>query len=175
MKRTISFLALGTLACIAAFGASHTEMTTYVGGNLTGVTPNSGGTLTFSDDKAMYFRAGQSNIPVPYESIIKAELGAVKSRPRPHTDPIYKVWSLQKRFTGIKTQSLTVEFKNESGEEKTMTLELAHANAPAVLSAIQNHSNGKTAQAGWWGDDYWKTSRNTDHWNQSVATNGPRQ
>ncbi len=170
MTRFTSLLGLGILACGAALAASQPQATTYVGGNLTGVAPNSGGTLTFSDDKSIYFRAGQATVPVPYESITKAELGAVKTRPRKHEDPIYKVWTLQKRFTGIKTQNLTVEFKGDNGEDKTMTVELSHSAAPVVLATIHDHLGGKSA-ANWWGDDYWKTARNADQWNKTVATN----
>ena len=52
--RIISFvLVCGTVV----FGASRAETTTYVEGNLAGVSPNTGGTLLFSDAKAMVFAA----------------------------------------------------------------------------------------------------------------------
>jgi hypothetical protein len=129
-----------------------------------------------------------------------------------HDVPLYKVWA---RRSKTETQLLIVNFKNEAGEEKSMTLELAKASAPGVLASIQSHSpNGpatektpeKTMVASaepvakpaksakpvkdepakkdpkkadnmasgrpdkptdpWWGDDYWKTSRNADKWTQ---------
>jgi hypothetical protein len=114
--------------------ANRAETTTYVEGNITGVAPNTGGTLLFSDDKAMYFRTGLATVAVPYPAIVKAELGA--TREISHGAPIYKVWARHKK---TETQFLKVEFKGDDGEDKNMTLELAQSSAPGVLSAIQDH------------------------------------
>ena len=128
-----------TLVCAAtAFAASRAETTTYVDGNLAGVSPNTGGTLLFSDEKAMSFRTGLATVSVPYAAITRSELGA--TREISHGAPIYKVWARHKK---TETQFLTVEFKSEEGEARTMTLELAQASAPAVLATIQDH-RGKT-------------------------------
>lgn len=135
MTRTTSFAAWTVLACMTAFAASRAETTTYVDGNLTGVSPNTGGTLLFSDDKAMYFRTGLATVSVPYAAIGKAELGV--TRTTSHDAAFYKVWARHKK---TETQFLTVEFKNEEGEAKTMTLELAQASAPSVLATIQDHT-----------------------------------
>jgi hypothetical protein len=135
MKCILSF----ALVCAAtAFAASRAETTTYVDGNLTGVSPNTGGTLLFSDEKAMYFRTGLATVSVPYSAITRSELGA--TRETSHGAPIYKVWARHKK---TETQFLTVEFKSEEGEATTMTLELAQASAPAVLATIQDR-RGKT-------------------------------
>lgn len=181
MKRLIL---LAVLTSAAALAASRSETTTYVDGNITGVSPNSGGTLVFSDEKAMFFRTGLSNVAVPYSGISKVELGAVKETS--HDVPLYKVWALHKRFNGsnkTETQLLIVNFKNEEGEDKAMTLELAKPAVDTVLSTLETrtgktfvarHAQPKTAAAGeaaqtknpdaWWGDDYWKTTRNADKW-----------
>ena len=134
MTRTILFAAWTVLACATVFAASQAETTTYVDGNLTGIAPNSGGTLLFSDAKAMNFRTGQETISVPYAAISRAELGAVRTNS--HDVAFYKVWERHKR---TQTQYLTIEFKSK-GEEKTMTLELAQASAPAVLATIKDHT-----------------------------------
>jgi hypothetical protein len=105
-----------------------------VDGNLTGISPNTGGTLLFSDDKTMVFRTGLATVTVPYSAVTKSELGA--TRETSHGAPIYKVWARHKK---TETQFLTVEFKNEEGEAKTMTLELAQTSAPSVLATIQDH------------------------------------
>jgi hypothetical protein len=230
----ISIAAL-TVACPAAFAAERAETTTYVDGNLNGVSPNTGGTLLFSDDNAMHFRTGLSTVAVPYTSISQAELGATKETS--HDVPLYKIWALHQRFGKTQTQLLIVNFKSDAGEEKIMTLELAKASAPGVLSYIQsrtasNPPSGKTLVASaapvapsqepakfsanepptpeskaeskreakaeakaeakeakadakkdntfaskpdnpaspWWGDDYWKTKRNSDKWNAKTPT-----
>ena len=137
MTRTFSFAAWTVLACATAFAASRSETTTYVDGNLTGVSPNTGGTLVFSDDKSMVFRTGLATVSVPYSAITKSELGA--TRTTSHDTAFYKVWARHKK---TETQFLTVEFRNDEGEAKTMTLELGQASAPSVLATIQDHTNG---------------------------------
>ena len=99
------------------------------------------------------------------------------------------------------TQLLIVNFKNEEGEDKSMTLELARPAVDSVLATI-NKETGKnwapehrtqTASSrkkslkdmevteeskktdGWWGDDYWKTTRNADKWNKPASTNKPAE
>ncbi|MGA3206106.1 MAG: hypothetical protein ABSF12_26730, partial [Bryobacteraceae bacterium] len=138
MTRTTSFAAWMVLACATASAASRAETTTYVDGNLTGVSPNTGGTLLFSDDKTLVFRTGLTTISVPYTAVTRSELGATRE-----TSHGGKIWSRRKK---TETQFLTVEFKSEEGEAKTMTLELAQASAPSVLAAIQEHT-GKTEVA----------------------------
>ena len=136
MTRLPSFAAWTVLACATAFAASRAETTTYVDGNLSGISANTGGTLLFSDDKTMVFRTGLATVNVAYASITKSELGA--TRETSHGAPLYKVWARHKK---TETQFLVVEFKNEEGESKSMTLELAQASAPSVLATIQDHSS----------------------------------
>jgi hypothetical protein len=142
MTRIPSFAAWTVLACATAFAASKAETTTYVDGNLAGFSANTGGTLVFSDDKTLVFRTGLATVNVPYDSITKSELGA--TRETSHGKPLYKVWARHKK---TETQFLVVEFKNEEGEAKTMTLELSQASAPSVLATIQEHKNGTTEVA----------------------------
>ena len=127
----IHFLAIPLLAA-AIYGAPQAETTTYVDGNLTGVTPNSGATLTFSGEKEIVLRTGLTNVTVPYENISHAELGAVKETSHGH--------KLFGHHAKTQTQLLIVNFKNGEGEEKTMTLELAQPvaqfNAAPVADAI---------------------------------------
>ncbi len=132
MTRILSF----ALVCASTvFAASRAETTTYVEGNLAGVSPNTGGTLLFSDEKALVFRTGLATVTVPYTNISKSALGA--TREISHGAPVYKMWARHKK---TETQYLTVEFKNEEGEAKTMTLELAQGSAPTVLAAIQERT-----------------------------------
>lgn len=214
----IGLAALTVAATTAAPAASRSETTTYVDGNIAGVSPNTGGTLVLSDEKAMSFRTGLSTVAIPWASVTHVELGATKETS--HDVPVYKVWALHKRFGGkTETQLLIVNFKNEGGEEKSMTLEVAKGSAGNVLSTIQAHTANnpvsdpaektvvasaepasdsaepkvasndtprkltkKEAQAEaqrdvkgetsgpWWGDNFWKTPRNSDKWNAKTPT-----
>ncbi len=200
----IHFLAIPLLAA-ATYGAPQAETTTYVDGNLTGVSPNSGATLTFSSEKEMVLRTGLTNVTVPYESISHAELGAVKETSH---SSFLKFWGHSKKTD---TQLLIVNFKNDAGEEKTMTLELAQTAASNVFTSIQSHKDAAQQVASnasapapappaaklktrskseakavtpkpaapsstdWWGDTWWKTTRNSDKWTKPAATNAPDQ
>jgi len=157
-----------------------------VDGNVSGLSANSGGTLVFTDEDTMTFRTGLTSVPVKYTNVTKAALGAVKTQA--HDVPLYKVWALHKRFAPkTQTQLLVVDFKTEEGEEKQMTLELEQSSAADVLATIESHTakgvvlasnkptatsakaKSKAAQSNqaWWGDDFWRTTRNADKWNKA--------
>lgn len=175
--RFISFLALAVAACGASVGTVHPETATYIEGNLTGVTPNTAGTLMFSDGTAMYLRTDSETIPVPYASISNAKLSAPKTHS--HETALQKASSLSKRLAGkTATKYLTVDFKNTGGEDQTMTLELAQPSASHALAAIQSRTAAALAKEAashspakddWWGDKYWKTTRNADKWADKEA------
>jgi hypothetical protein len=58
---------------------------------------------------------------------------------------------------------MTVAFTNEKGQNQTMTIELSKKAAAGLHTTIERYS-GTVANANWWGDDYWKTTRNKDSW-----------
>ena len=103
-----------------AFADSSPQTATYIDGNVAGVAPKTGGTLLFAGDQTMNFRTGLATVPVPYANISHAELGAVVETSKSH--PFYKVWEIRKHKP--QNQYLIVNFANEEGEQKTMTLEL---------------------------------------------------
>ena len=146
-------LALGLLpANVHAAGHSESNIT-YVDGNLTGVTPQTAGALVYSGSEALELKAGLATLAVPYSGIAKASLSA----PQQHSSgvPLYKVWALPKHFSKTETQLLSVDFKDDQGEAKNMTLELDKPAASAVLNSIKQHNpavetttlSGKDAKA----------------------------
>lgn len=138
MTRLLSFVLVCATAAIAP---AQSETSTYVDGNLTGVSPNTGGTLVFSDAKTLSFRTGLATVSVPYSAITRAELGA--TRETSHDVALYKFWARHKK---TETQFLKVDFKNEEGEAKTMTLELAQPSAASALATIQDHTGTQVAR-----------------------------
>ena len=69
--------------------------------------------------------------------------GEATTTPASQHEPIYKVWKLPKRLV------------HKSAKPETRTLGTT-ADAP------------KPAE--WWGDQYWKTTRNAEKWPTSVAS-----
>src|SRR5262249_18422682 len=87
------------LACGAAFAARLPETFTYVDGNVSGLKPNSGGTLVFASERAIELHTPQSTVVVPYAEISSVELGETKVHAQ-DPEPLYKVWTLHKRIMG---------------------------------------------------------------------------
>jgi hypothetical protein len=179
MTKPASLAALGALACAFAFGAARPEASTYVDGNIATLKPHTGGTLMFTKSNAMLFRTGLVEVDVPYSGIRRAELGATQVHT--HGAPLYKVWALPGRLHRTETQLLTLQFRSSKGEDRTMTLELSKPGASAVLAAIRKHTganettaagssvSSKPAADDWWGDKYWKTTRNAAQWSTEEA------
>lgn len=140
--RITSFAVLTLLAASAAFAENRSETTTYIDGNLPGISPNTGGTLLISEDKSMFFRTGLTSVAVPYSGISHAELGAV--RETSHDVPFYKVWA--RRHSKTETQYLIINFKNDEGEDRTATLELAQSSAAGVIATLEERT-GKSFTA----------------------------
>ncbi len=179
------------LLCGAAVAAPQSQTTTYVDGNLDGLTPKTGGTLAFDDAKAMQLRTGVTTVAIPYAGVTHAELGAVQESTH---QSFFKVWDRFKSHRN-ETQLLIVNFKDDQGKDRTMTLELARSGAQSVIADLETRTgktfvtkeNAKAAAAKKldpmgttsaqtkedWGDEWWKTSRNADKFPQ--ASNGGQQ
>ena len=158
------FLTLPTLTILAGglMFAADSETITYIDGNLADLSPNTAATLKLTNPKAMELWTPLHQVEIPYGQISKAELGSVKTHSS-EPEALYKVWALPKRFIKSETRELTVAFTNGTGQEQTMTIELSKPAASSVLATIENR-NAKVAGNNWWGDSYWKTSRNKDQW-----------
>lgn len=144
--------ALALLASSVAMAADFT----YLHGNFADLLPNTGGTITYRSGRKIELKTPLRKIAIPYAGIVSVELGEVHA---PAPDPLYKVWSLHKRFSGKgETQELTVTFKDDAGQEQTATLELARDEACAVVAAVHDQNDP------WWGDEVWRTTRNSQTW-----------
>lgn len=158
------FLTFTTLTVLAGglLAAADSTSVTYVSGTIGDLSPNTGATLYLNNAKSMEIRTPLHTVQVPYSQISKAELGTIQTH-TPETDALYKVWALPKRFMTSQTQEMTVAFTNENGQAQSMTIELPKKAASGLLATIERHS-GTVANANWWGDGYWKTTRNKDTW-----------
>jgi hypothetical protein len=180
MIKAALLTSLAAFSCVAVSAAPRPETSTYVNGNVSALKPNTGGTLVFKDNNSMTFRTGFAEVAVPYESIQRAELGAIQTRG--HEPMGINPLALVSRLHKTETQLLTVEFKSGLGENQTMTLQLAKPAASNVLATIQEHTAKSVtetrapavkiaeAKESWWGDDMWKTNRNKDSWSAKETT-----
>ena len=158
------FLTFSTLTILTGglLSAADSATVTYIDGNVAGLSPNSEATLYLNNSHAMELKTPLHNVQIPYAQISKAELGLVT----PHTpapEPLYKVWALPKRLVKTETQQMKLAFTDSNGRDQTMTLEMPKTSVDGVLGTIERYSP-KVANTSWWGDNYWKTSRNRDTW-----------
>ena len=142
--------------------AADSQTVTYIGGTIADLAPNSGASLYLDNPQSMELRTPLHTVQVPYGQISKAELGSVKTHSS-QPEALYKVWALHKRLIKSETREMTVAFKNDNGQDQSMTIELSKPAASGLLARIQSH-NGSVADNTWWGDNYWKTTRNQDKW-----------
>ena len=142
--------------------AADSEAVTYIDGNIADLSPNTGATLSLDNPQSMELQTPLHKVQIPYAQVSKAELGAVKLHSA-EPEPLYKVWALPKRLVKTENRQMTVAFKNDAGQDQTMTLELPKSAAAALVATIEQH-NTKLAKNDWWGDNYWKTTRNKDQW-----------
>jgi hypothetical protein len=158
------FLTFTTLTVLAGglLAAADSTSVTYVSGTIGELSPNTGATLHMNNAKSMEIRTPLHSVQVPYHQISKAELGTVQSHTS-ESDALYKVWALPKRFMTSQTQEMTVAFTNENGQAQSITIELPKKTASVLFATIERLS-GPVANANWWGDGYWRTTRNKDAW-----------
>ena len=90
------FCILSALTLLAS-GVGVAADFTYLHGNLADLSPNTGGTITYRSGRKIELKIPLRNIAIPYAGIVSVELGDVHT---PAPDPLYKVWSLKKRFSG---------------------------------------------------------------------------
>jgi hypothetical protein len=153
---TLTILAGGLLA------AADSQSVTYIDGTIADFSPNTGATLYMNNSKSLEIRTKEHTLQVPYSQISKAELGSVQIRSAEPEAP-YKVWALPKRLMASETRQMTVAFTNGNGQGQTMTIELSKKAASGLMTRIGRQSP-QVANANWWGDGYWKTTRNKDTW-----------
>jgi len=168
--RTVSLTTLTMAAGLMAFAATSHDAT-YAVGNLDSLSAGAKGVVR-TDENALVFRSGKVTVETPYSRITGTEMGQKVT----HSTETYKhkFWEVNKMFGHTtERQSLIVNFRDASGKDQSMTLELSEVDAHDVRTAIDNLS-GLTARRqqaeGWWGDDIWKTDRNMKSWNTQTAS-----
>ena len=125
------FSIIFTLAAGLALASDNSKPVTYLEGNLEGFTANASSTLEFRDSKAMVLHTKGADAVIPYSVVTKTserEVPVVTEK-----DPLYKVWAIHKRLL-IPTplHAVTVHYKDKTGAEKSITLEMEKSAATRV-------------------------------------------
>lgn len=144
----------------------------YVGGTRASIPANAVGALNLDDSKELKFTYGQATFRVPYSQITGSDIQKAEDGhklfgrvPLPSITP----WK--------RKQTLSIGFKDATDKPGTLNFQVWSKDATlasAMLSARKDQKPSVTAQAAssnddsWWGDKYWKTTRNQGKWTSTA-------
>jgi len=154
----VSTAVFAIMPCAVLRGASSTVE--YIGGTAKSIPLNSSGSISVSDAKELRFNYGQSVYKIPYSQITGTNVVQGERRHLLGKIPVPTM------FPGRKKQTLAINYKDPAGASGTLNFELTASEATAVRDGIaerQTVAQSATSQQGpeeWWGDKYWKTTRN---------------
>jgi hypothetical protein len=149
-------------------GSSDTA--TYVGGSVKTIPIDLVGVLDVSDKGELRFDYGTATYKLPCTQITSTAITQGETRHIFRRIPVPNVMPNRKKET------LTINYKDAAGANGTLNFELASSQASMLLEiiAIKKATPAITAsgQSGddWWGDKYWKTTRNRADWEGGPTT-----
>ncbi len=166
----ISTLVFAVLPQAVLLGASSTVE--YVGGTVKVIPANSVGSFNFDDAKEMRFNYGSAMFKIPYEQITTTDISKAEGHHLLGKIPVPSFSS------GRRKQTLSISYKDAAGAAGTLNFVLSANQASVARQTItdrktlpQNTSASQSME--WWGDKYWKTSRNKGVWEGGNAQNAP--
>jgi hypothetical protein len=168
-----STLIFALVPAFALRGASG--MVEYVGGTVKTIPTNATGAFNFDDSRNLLFGYGGSAVySLPYEQITSTDVTKAESHHILRKIPVPS-FAPEKR-----KETLTIAYKDAAGNSGTLNFELRAsqaAEARDTIAAKKAFAAGSAVPSDdWWGDRWWKTSRNKDAWDtQSARTTQPGQ
>ena len=159
---TIAFAVIPTAVLSAADTAEYT------GGTVKSIPMNSIGFLNLEDTKVMKFTYGQAVYKLPYDQITGTEVT------KGDTKHVLKKFPVPSLF-GKNKETLTISYKDLAGVTGKLSFEVTARLAASVQDTIQEQKALPLAEATidpneWWGDKYWKTTRNKATWDANNAS-----
>jgi len=158
----VSSLLFGLVPSVLLCGTPSATVQ-YVGGTVESIPANAAGTFNFDDASDLRFTYGGSVYKLPYEQITGMDIKRAELR-RVHKIPVPSV------FPSHWKDILSINYKDASGSTGTLKFEMPTLEALNARQMIQD----KKAPAGesaatsennqWWGDNFWKTTRNKAAW-----------
>jgi hypothetical protein len=149
-------------------GSSDTA--TYVGGSVKTIPIDLVGVLDVSDKGELRFDYGTATYKLPCTQITSTAITQGETRHIFRRIPVPNVMPNRKKET------LTINYKDAAGANGTLNFELASSQASMLLEIIEiKKATPATAASGvsgddWWGDKYWKTTRNRSDWEGGANT-----
>ena len=152
-----------------AWAVSTSKDAEYLGGSVKSIPVKTVGSLDLDDREELQFKTAEATVKVPYSRIKTVNFSRAKSAAR-KVGPV----PLPKLPLLHRDELLDLSYRDEGGHICTMSFRLtgkALASAESTLTERMD-STGKTAQTAgrqklpeaWWGDKYWKTTRNKGTW-----------
>lgn len=157
------------LAAPSGRAASASKEAEYLGGSVKSIRVNTVGSLDLDDLEDLQFKSNGATMRVPYARIKTVNFDHAQSQTRKVAHVPLPKLPLFRR-----DQRMDLSFRDENGRIGTMSFRLtgkALSSAEFILSermdsspkSRQNAARTKLPEA-WWGDKYWKTTRNKGAW-----------
>ncbi len=167
-----AWLAVAVILCPAGWCATRTNDAEYLGGTVKSIQPKTAGALDLDDSSDLQFKFATSTYRLPYSQIRSFHFSEA-SKPRPRLGLV----PLPKLPFKSREQVLDLSFKDGGGDLGTVSFRLT-GNHRSSTEWILSQRIEKDKKAGehaeqmkhpeaWWGDKYWKTSRNKAVWLES--------
>jgi hypothetical protein len=145
----------------------------YVGGTRATIPANTVGALNLDDSKELRFSYGAAVYRVPYAQITSSDIRKV--------DDVHRLFGrvpVPSITPWKRKQTLSISFKDATDTPGTLNFQVLSKDATlaaALLSARKDLKQSATAQPtgapdnSWWGDKYWRTTRNQAKWDAATA------
>lgn len=141
----------------------------YVGGTVKSIPVNSDGTLSFEDAKEFRFLYSGSVFKLPYDQITSTSIEKADVR------RVWHVFPAMSPIAAHRKQTLVINYTDASGATGSVNFELAAYKAMDAQETIAAKRSPITPAAAaaasneWWGDRFWKTTRNKPAWDAAAA------
>jgi len=163
----ISTLVLAAVPPAVVRASSDTVQ--YVGGTVKSIPVNSSGTINFDDAKEFRFMYNGSVFKLPYDQITSTNIEKADVRRVMHIFPAMSPIAAHRK------QTLVINYSDSSGATGSVNFELPAYRAMDAQETIAAKRSPITPAAAaaatneWWGDKYWKTTRNKPAWDAASA------
>lgn len=165
----------------AGSGSPNPNEAQYVYGTVKTIPSNTVGALDLTDPGELQFQYGDLKYRLPYRQIKSFRLYGAKSAPRTIAHlPLPKLPAFHPH-----EQMLDVSFFEKEGSVGTVSFRLTGKNLVAaewMLSERIREDKEAAQSAGrtkltdpWWGDKYWKTTRNRPGWDAPTEAVGTKE